>query len=439
MTQESLQKAFANTPNGLKIAIQSVLTNEITNEFTSLLELKQYLQIQRASQKSHENATTSDAFTFSEKIKKVITFVDALARKVSLERAEMERTNDYRTVILALGKEYSVPINYRNYTQFTINLSILPTDSKLYDVDQVKSGYLYYRQEDTLDNFKIFLDIAKSPQNIFTNYVGDPKKRQVAYVYLGLILRQKKVGPASALSEAKQKEFADMVSALEKNIAQQNSNLVDFVQDTENNVKKEVDAHVADFDSRAQVVANSVAADLGDYKKQFTELEDKFEALHIAYEQKLAFEAPIKHWEKFGKNRALLAYIWAFIALVEIGTILWIANWFVAKLFTLKSVVGSNTFPQYFIPLAIISILIYMLRVFINLAVSNWHMSSEYYQKAALTTYYISMLKQDKITEDEKQFVLPFLFAKIDTGLTKGSDNTDMTALLEILMKSNKG
>lgn len=94
--------------------------------------------------------------------------------------------------------------------------------------------------------------------------------------------------------------------------------------------------------------------------------------------------------------------------------------------------------PVYFIPIALISLLVYILRTFIKIAISNQHISVEYAQKAALTDYYLSMIQEGhmKISIEEKQLLLPSIFSKIDSGLVKGDSGGDSEAtdLLKVLL-----
>ena len=167
-------------------------------------------------------------------------------------------------------------------------------------------------------------------------------------------------------------------------------------------------------------------------REQFSNLED-------SYEQKLKLKAPIKFWEDEAKKYKMSAIYWSVGAVISglliILTGLWILKIGEQDLDKLKNI---SIIPIYFVPIALISLLIYILRTLIKIAISNQHISVEYAQKAALTDYYLSMIQEGHlgISIEEKQLLLPTIFSKIDSGLIK-SDSTgdsDITELLKILV-----
>lgn len=81
--------------------------------------------------------------------------------------------------------------------------------------------------------------------------------------------------------------------------------------------------------------------------------------------------------------------------------------------------------PKSFVLVAIVSLLVYILRVFIKVANSNNHLSLEYAQKAALTDFYLSLLQYESetINENDKTLIYSTLFSKVDTGLIKRGQN----------------
>ena len=79
-----------------------------------------------------------------------------------------------------------------------------------------------------------------------------------------------------------------------------------------------------------------------------------------------------------------------------------------------------------FIYVALISFLIYIIRIIIKIIISNQHMSMEYEQKAALTRVYQALIQDGKeVDKEEKLIIFNALFRKTDTGLIK-SDNSGL-------------
>lgn len=89
-----------------------------------------------------------------------------------------------------------------------------------------------------------------------------------------------------------------------------------------------------------------------------------------------------------------------------------------------------------FIYVALISFLIYIIRIIIKIIISSQHMSMEYEQKAALTRFYQALIQDGKeVDKEEKLIIFNALFRKTDTGLIKSDNSNDTDALLSQFSK----
>ena len=68
----------------------------------------------------------------------------------------------------------------------------------------------------------------------------------------------------------------------------------------------------------------------------------------------------------------------------------------------------------------IISIAIYLIRLFIKLSISAYHLSRDAKERYQLTYVFLSLLKERGVSESERHIVLQSLFSRADTGLLKG-------------------
>ena len=93
-----------------------------------------------------------------------------------------------------------------------------------------------------------------------------------------------------------------------------------------------------------------------------------------------------------------------------------------------------------FILVALISFMIYMIRIIVKLVMSNSHLASECRQKMALTRFYRALLANGiDVNEQEKLIVMSALFSRIETGLVKTEASTDIEALLSVITRSTTG
>ena len=107
------------------------------------------------------------------------------------------------------------------------------------------------------------------------------------------------------------------------------------------------------------------------------------------------------------------------------------------KLITIS--VLSKDMPVYssIILLAMISLVVYILRIFIKMAISSKHLMEEYKQKYSLTYFYLSLVNNGSIKDEKSQnIILTSLFTKADTGLIKNDNSNELDkTLLSLLIK----
>lgn len=98
---------------------------------------------------------------------------------------------------------------------------------------------------------------------------------------------------------------------------------------------------------------------------------------------------------------------------------------FTKKLITINFF--SNQMPVYssVIIFSMVGLVIYIIRLFIKMAVSSKHLSEEYHQKYSLTYFYLSLLFEGKLEQRQADVILATLFTKADTGLLKNDTSTD--------------
>lgn|GEM_PF-3856227 len=420
----SLTKMYAEIETSIQF-ISSLVQNTQTEKL-SLIEARTFLKSEMAAQKAMEN-DASPEFQFSEVFKQILNAMDQAVKEFS--EVDDNGTNFSNLLSKAIGQTtVKFAINSQNYNQRWIGITFDFVSTTWAQYEYYRSGYLYYKGQESTGEFIDFLKIVQTPQNIFaSNLLASENYRLAGITYLGMLLKERSLKP-TGLSATKEKQMREIASNIGISMSATQEEFSSFVDAKEQEFIDKYDVRLSEFEERFDTIEKSVVRELGDKEKTFKQLQN-------TYRQDLSFEAPIKHWEEQAKKRASLAVLWSvFAALVTLVTIM-LSSWFIDKLFLTEHQV-TPTIPQYFVPIAFISILLYVVRQFVVIAVSSWHMSSEYSQKAALTTYFISMMKEGHMSEAEKQLILPELFAKIDTGLNKYQDNgLDVSQLISLVTK----
>ncbi|BEI51716.1 hypothetical protein JK197_14040 [Lactiplantibacillus plantarum] len=225
-----------------------------------------------------------------------------------------------------------------------------------------------------------------------------------------------------------QKEKANLTKLLK----QEKTNFIDY----SNSLKEEVASKENNELREYTVKVESIQENLKNFVE---EKKNRIESLERTYNEKLSLQEPAQFWSSEAKKSKISAIIWIIFS-VAIGLLIIVAGFCFLKItqqdYSNKEII--KVVPIYFAPLALISLLLYLLRTSINIAISSRHVAIEYEQKSALTNYYLSMLQSGKIKEEEKGLVLPALFSKIDTGLAPKSNSStedQLQSLLSLLLR----
>lgn len=214
--------------------------------------------------------------------------------------------------------------------------------------------------------------------------------------------------------------------------------------DTKENFKQTT-ALIEEKDEAIRELFDSHSQEIDDFKENFENWQDHKEnaikILEDTYKNKLQLEAPETLWKERSKNYKINNRYWMVsLAVFIIALILSAGSLLVSVHDYLKGTLKDIPFiSQSFVYVALISFLIYLVRVMIKIIISNQHMAMEYEQKEALTRFYQALVYDSKEVEKEERLIIfNALFSKTDTGLVKTDNANDSEALLAILSKMSK-
>ncbi|WP_455939023.1 DUF6161 domain-containing protein [Gemella morbillorum] len=185
--------------------------------------------------------------------------------------------------------------------------------------------------------------------------------------------------------------------------------------------------------------------EIDEFKKQIIEWksdkENQIDVLEETYKNKLQLEAPETLWQSRSAQYRLKSRCWMAGLFIFIVGLLVSGGYFADKIhdYVQKMVKGIPFISKSFIYVALISFLIYIIRIIIKIIISSQHMSMEYEQKAALTRFYQALIQDRKeVDKEEKLIIFNALFRKTDTGLIKSDNSNDADALLSLFSKITK-
>lgn len=165
--------------------------------------------------------------------------------------------------------------------------------------------------------------------------------------------------------------------------------------------------------------------------------------LENLYQEKLRLEAPAKYWEDLESEYIKKGKIWigwavgsTFVLGVALVTILY----FIPD--TLKGSItdiGSGTIRSTLILAAAVSMCVYVIRLFVKLATSSFHLARDAKERHTLANLYLSLIEKNAVEKESRDIILNALFSRADSGLLKGdSSPTIPEGLSSVIMKNIK-
>ena len=176
-----------------------------------------------------------------------------------------------------------------------------------------------------------------------------------------------------------------------------------------------------------------------DWKVWFEEKTQHLKSLEETYESKLKLEKPAKYWEEKSniyKGQASTAKKYLIflisITIVFLTSILLIApDWIFTNVFKgneLTVVRWSLIF------IVLISIIAFSIKALTKYMFSSYHLARDAEERHTLTFFYLSLLKDTEVKDEERQMILQSLFSRTDTGLLK-EDSSPTLPTNEVINK----
>lgn len=223
------------------------------------------------------------------------------------------------------------------------------------------------------------------------------------------------------------KEFSDAVSTANQNFS--NLNVQSF---------HEQERRLGEFEEQVNRDIEKLQNESNEY---FKSVDVRREELEKLYEEKLKLKAPAQYWNELEKTYKRRGGFWLgvsiFLSVVIIGMLILVI--------TLMPDVFDETshwfdvFKNSAIITVVTSVAVYVLRLFVKMTLSSFHLARDSKEREQLTYVYLALIEGKAVTEKERAIILNALFSRSDTGLLKGDSaptmSSNVTDLVETLSK----
>lgn len=391
------------------------ITDTLSKQYT-ISSYEQYIECFTLIKSTYQNSITE----FYEEGKKFIDLINDFIINV-IESENIDSIENY----ISSNFRGSVGFNYNRVANL---ISIYPK-SFLIQRECSQEAFTNIYIELGYDMLRKYIDLVKDPSR-FSSYLNDTSRQILAMKFL-----------LFKTDHHSQKGFRRDRSA--RTIYQETSN---NLIETISVITKEKDDFI-DYMNEQKENYNEWFGNTSNEMNEFKEKHsNELLNLESTYEEKLKIEKPAEFMLEKSEEYKNSFYWWC-IAITAISCLLifllaLVVNPEVSfndKLVTVN--ILSEDMPVYssVILLAMISLVIYVLRIFIKMAISSKHLMEEYKQKYSLTYFYLSLVNNGNIEDEQsRNIILTSLFTKADTGLIKNDNSSDNTATLLSQLKSIK-
>ena len=332
------------------------------------------------------------------------------------------------------------------YYNFSNNYNVVQNDMRVYNfsisspidkdngISMIRIFINYYLNSWAKDNLstaiKNYVYIEKNK-----SYIGQYLNSTNAYSFLPAFfvfnkeIRKEEI-PFNNFQEEVVKPVSEKVEKIDSQINDKFKETTNLIEEKDKDIINLFDEHKNKID---------------EFKTKINEWRDnkekQIDILEETYKNKLQLEAPETLWQSRSAQYRLKSRWWMAGLFIFIVGLLVSGGYFADKIhdYVQEMVKGIPFISKSFIYVALISFLIYIIRIIIKIIISSQHMLMEYEQKAALTRFYQALIQDGKeVDKEEKLIIFNALFRKTDTGLIKSDNSNDADALLSLFSKITK-
>lgn len=355
---------------------------------------------------------------FETESKKYIDSINNFIKK-AVEETKDENIEQY------IINNFKRAIGFDNYNREVQLKSIHP---KSFSIQKEASQEAFFNIYEELgyDQLIDYIKLVKSP-SLFTSYLNDNNKQLVAMKFM--LFKTNHHSPTKLKRDLSAKTIYQATS---ENITETIKTITKEKDDFTNYMIEQKEQYQQWFSNTADKI-----------DKFMLEHSNKLSNIEKTYEEKLKVEEPAKFMleqsKKYSKSFKLWCVAILVLTVILLGLLALIVSPQVSfndKLITINFL--SKDMPVYssIILLAMISLVVYILRIFIKMAISSKHLMEEYKQKYSLTYFYLSLVNNGNIQDEKTQnMILASLFTKADTGLIKNESSNEIDKAFISLIK----
>lgn len=352
----------------------------------------------------------------------LLDFIEKMDQLLAYLPDEINESDSPSQYIRNFLSTKSISFPSYNSNEFVITLNILNKNYKF--IKEVRNAYINYYET----NPKVFInliDIFQSPSGLYRYIQSDENGILSAIIYIGIINKTLKFRDSKKIVEDELNDLNEQIKSSNDNIEVQRKDLQSFNDEYKEELENWKTEKQKWFDK-------------WDLEKNlwYTGKENEILNLEQTYEEKLKLTTPVEYWKDEAKKRKNSFMIWSLITVFLSILVIIISSQLIKEFYdiAIKDSISKSFIPYSFIMVALVTFIIYLLRMAIKIMMSAKHLQTEYEQKATFTYFYLTLLKENtvssKLEKEDRSFIIQTLFSQVDTGLIKADSGNDVEKLL---------
>lgn len=296
---------------------------------------------------------------------------------------------------------------------FSSNYSIGPEDVRIIQID-INSPI---SRDKKISNIRSFIDFYLNSRA--TNYLSEAVQNYIELEknknYIGNYLSSTETYrnlPALFVLNQELPSLQIPIEDIQAQLIQPVSESVDFIaKETEEHFKQT--AELIDTNNKiVKEIFNEHSNKIAEFENNINQwqIDEKtaLKTLKETYEKKLQLEAPEKLWRERSKNYTIKTRYWMGGLATFIVVLIYSAGSLLVSIHDyLQGTINEIPFiSKSFVYVALISFLIYLIRVVIKIIISSQHMAMEYEQKEALTRFYQALVYDGNDVDGQEKLII---------------------------------
>jgi hypothetical protein len=238
-------------------------------------------------------------------------------------------------------------------------------------------------------------------------------------------------------------EIANRKKAEQKSISKLKSDFQNYISESEaeviqhiKNTNDKYDEYISQIDSLKTEKETSFNEWFEntknvEWKKWYDEKLEKLQKLEETYETKLKLEKPAKYWQTKSSlyfkqgEKAKSVLIWIVgVTSVFLGSILIISpDWIFMHVFN-----GNSTaiIRWSLVFITLLTLIAFAVKAISKYMFSSYHLARDAEERHTLTFFYLALLRDSEVKDDDRKLILQSLFSRVETGLLKEDSSPTM-------------